>query len=338
VLARQGVIRVWHRGQLAPGDKIKERTAAELEAAHIILLLISIDYLNTKRSEMGRAIRRHRSGTARVIPVIIKACEWEREPFRNLNSLPSNRQPVASWKDQKSAWQDVTLGIYTAVDTLIAESPHGTRAPAQPPESPTNKRIAGRPTPLQEYVAIGTTYGVPLGAAVVLSHLLAISCTHSTPNAELSPDPDFANKQTRHIYNGEILETTGKPLPGAYVQLLGYYRALPVVEIAPILTPVRDGYLLSGLCPSIRESVRIREREPGWMQSLRRRPVLAALHSPYSPKILTKFSASLPRRFDPHAFRSRATNYHSTLHHVSAAADVRPGPMERSSGAEPATK
>ncbi|WP_437661824.1 hypothetical protein [Sorangium sp. So ce1182] len=56
---------------------------------------------------------------------------------------------------------------------------------------------------------------------------------------------------------------------------LTWYRALPEVEFAPISIPVRDGYLLSGPCPSIMESVRTREREPGWTQRLRRRPALA---------------------------------------------------------------
>lgn len=44
---------------------------------------------------------------------------------------------------------------------------------------------------------------------------------------------------------------------------MSYYRALPEVEFASISIPVRDDTLLSGLFPSIMESVRTRERSRG---------------------------------------------------------------------------
>lgn len=50
--------------------------------------------------QMQRALQRHHNGTARVIPVILKPCDWQNGPFSPLQALPKEAKPIAQWDDK----------------------------------------------------------------------------------------------------------------------------------------------------------------------------------------------------------------------------------------------
>ena len=62
-----------------------------LEEAQIILLLVkSSSFLASDYCvdiELKRAIERHEEGTARVIPIILRPCDWHTAPFARLQAL-----------------------------------------------------------------------------------------------------------------------------------------------------------------------------------------------------------------------------------------------------------
>lgn len=61
------------------GDDLDGEINAELQAADVILLLISPDFLdscNCYDVEVRAAIGRRHAGEARVIPVILRPCDW----------------------------------------------------------------------------------------------------------------------------------------------------------------------------------------------------------------------------------------------------------------------
>ena len=67
-LETKGII-TWHDRQILPGTRWDEEIRARLNAADIILLLISADFLNTdycKNVEIPEALRRHEAGEATV--------------------------------------------------------------------------------------------------------------------------------------------------------------------------------------------------------------------------------------------------------------------------------
>jgi hypothetical protein len=80
---------------------------------------VSADYLaDDPWREMERALKRHRAGEARVIPILVDACDWEHAPFGELKPLPNDRRAVTSWPNPSEAWRDVALGIRRAVEEL----------------------------------------------------------------------------------------------------------------------------------------------------------------------------------------------------------------------------
>jgi hypothetical protein len=67
---------------------------------------------------MHRAMVRHQSGHACVIPVIIRSVDWRGAPFAELQALPKDAKAVASWKNRDEAWTDVARGIRHAAEAL----------------------------------------------------------------------------------------------------------------------------------------------------------------------------------------------------------------------------
>src|SRR5579871_6245703 len=110
VLVREGVITGWYDGQIVPGVEFDREIAERLDRARIILLLIRADFIVSDYcyiKEMKRALERHAKGEARVIPVILRACRWQRTPLGKLEALPGDGKPVASWSNQDEAFNDV---------------------------------------------------------------------------------------------------------------------------------------------------------------------------------------------------------------------------------------
>lgn len=119
-LWRQGLVTTWHEGKVAPGEAWELVISAHIDLARLVLLLVSADYLadDPYWREMERALERHRAGEARVIPILVDACDWEHAPFGKLKPLPDDRRAVTSWPNSSEAWRDVVLGIRRAVEEL----------------------------------------------------------------------------------------------------------------------------------------------------------------------------------------------------------------------------
>src|SRR6266571_8973738 len=80
VLRRQGLLNVWHDRQISPGTEWEREIDTHLNTAHIILLLVSPDFMDSDYCygiEMKKAMERHERGEARVIPVILRPVYWQ---------------------------------------------------------------------------------------------------------------------------------------------------------------------------------------------------------------------------------------------------------------------
>jgi hypothetical protein len=100
----------------------KDEISQHLETAHLILLLISADFLASDYCydiEMRRALERNERGEAAVIPIILRKVDnWESAPFSKLQCLPKDGKPITSWTDRDEAWADVARGIRLAIRRL----------------------------------------------------------------------------------------------------------------------------------------------------------------------------------------------------------------------------
>ena len=100
LLKRTGVIHEWHDRRISAGREWEGQIDSRLASAKIILLLISADFLASAYCydvEMKTAMELHATRAARVIPVILRACDWHQSPFGKLQAVPRDGLPVTSW-------------------------------------------------------------------------------------------------------------------------------------------------------------------------------------------------------------------------------------------------
>lgn len=144
MLRRQKVIANWHDRRIVAGEEWGGEIDEHLKTADIILLLVSADFLASDYCydiELGLAMERHEAGDARVIPVIMRPCDWTGAPFGKLQALPKNARPVKSWPSTDEAFTDVAKGIRKAAEALLAQRP----AAAQPTGATPNVQTAAAP-------------------------------------------------------------------------------------------------------------------------------------------------------------------------------------------------
>jgi hypothetical protein len=140
LLKRQNLIEAWHDRRILAGSELDNSIAANLEAADIILLLVSADFLASEycySKEMQRAMERHQAGSAVVIPVILKPCDWHSAPFGKVMATPRDGKAVTTWANVEEALADVSLHIRRRVEDMHGK--HKSSAAAIP--------LAGASTP-----------------------------------------------------------------------------------------------------------------------------------------------------------------------------------------------
>jgi len=114
---------VWCDGGIVPGQEWEPQILRALKEASVILLLVSVDFLNSafiRRQELAEAMRRHNLGTAMIIPVLLRTVPFfDRYPFGKLQALPSNKRPVEKWRRRADACGDIIQGVDRAVEDLL---------------------------------------------------------------------------------------------------------------------------------------------------------------------------------------------------------------------------
>ncbi len=105
-LQREGLIEQWSDQQIFAGSVRSQAIDQAIRSADIILLLISADFLASDacyQDEMQHALERHQRGEARVVPLLVRPCDWQHSPFAHLQCLPRNTKPVTAWANQDQA-------------------------------------------------------------------------------------------------------------------------------------------------------------------------------------------------------------------------------------------
>lgn len=120
-LRRRGVIDSWNDRQIKAGDEWENEIDTHLNYADIVLLLISAsfnasDYCTS--NELKRALEKHESSEALVIPIILRACDWQDLPYSKLQGLPKDGTPIQSWDNEDEAWLDVVNGIKKSIENF----------------------------------------------------------------------------------------------------------------------------------------------------------------------------------------------------------------------------
>jgi hypothetical protein len=118
MMKRSGIISVWHDRKINAGDDWKGAIDENLEPADIIIFLVSSSFLASGYCldvEVQRAMEKDKNGSAKIISIIIRACDWDECDFSKFQAVPKDAKPIALWKDKDSAWLDAIKSIKAAI-------------------------------------------------------------------------------------------------------------------------------------------------------------------------------------------------------------------------------
>lgn len=118
-------ISLFFKSDISPGANKEETIRTKINAAHIILLLISPDLIGsgTYKNEIAMALERHAQNKSRVIPILMRPMKVS-SSFSKLMCLPYERpQFITEWKNRDAAFNhivnklsDVIREIQAAID------------------------------------------------------------------------------------------------------------------------------------------------------------------------------------------------------------------------------
>ncbi|HEU5381515.1 MAG TPA: 4'-phosphopantetheinyl transferase superfamily protein [Ktedonobacteraceae bacterium] len=123
-LQREGLIELWHDQDISAGKEWEPETISQLNSAHIILLLISSDFMSSDYCSdkiMKHALERHERGEARVIPVLLRPVHWPHGPLSRLCTLPASGKAVTTWLHKDQAFVNIAEGIVKVIEEI---APH----------------------------------------------------------------------------------------------------------------------------------------------------------------------------------------------------------------------
>jgi TIR domain len=152
----EGLIDIWHDRDISAGTEWEQEISLHLNAAQIILLLVSPDFMNSDycySTEMKKAVERHERKEARVIPVILEHVSWQVDPLNKLQALPTDARPVmsAGWHSTNEALFNITEGIRKVVVELMSQNPSALSPVAE--EAQQQAAQASSISPIAEPVA-----------------------------------------------------------------------------------------------------------------------------------------------------------------------------------------
>lgn len=121
MLKRNNIIDTWSDRDITAGSKWEHEIQSNLNEADIILCLVSSAFLASDYcycKEFTKSLERHKTGECRIIPIIVRACDWHNSPIGEIQATPKDGKPVASYTDQDSAWMDVIGEIKRVIEEL----------------------------------------------------------------------------------------------------------------------------------------------------------------------------------------------------------------------------
>jgi tetratricopeptide (TPR) repeat protein len=129
ILQRSELIEWWSEEDVPAGSDTKRALSQRLNEADIILLLISVDFLNSDdcyHVEMMPALARHNAHEALVIPILLRPTVWKGLPLANLQWLPRFAKAVTLWRSKDEAFSHIVESIREILQTgeqaLVATS------------------------------------------------------------------------------------------------------------------------------------------------------------------------------------------------------------------------
>jgi tetratricopeptide (TPR) repeat protein len=118
---------LWHNSsKVEAGSDIIESITAHMQAAAIIVLLVSPDYLASNHCytyEMRPALALAEARAARLLPIVLRPIDQGISPLAGYQLLPTNGVPVSRWRHRDDALLEVAKEIRIAIEGLTDLKP-----------------------------------------------------------------------------------------------------------------------------------------------------------------------------------------------------------------------
>ncbi len=117
-------IKGWHKREIRAGQEWATEINRHLNAAQIILLLISTDFLASVDcfTEMKQALVRYERREAIVVPILLRPGYYKGSQFGALEMLPSNKTAITRWANRDQAFENVVEGLGRIIEKLESVS------------------------------------------------------------------------------------------------------------------------------------------------------------------------------------------------------------------------
>jgi TIR domain len=144
-------VSVWYAHNILPGTEWERERDSQLHSAHIILFLVSSDFISSHEQyekEVLPAMEQHNRGETHVIPIILRPVYWKEAPFSKLLPLPDDGRPVTDlkWSSKDQAFLNVILGIKRIIDDNKMLRPREEWNQDSLSPKPTNIRFTYQPS------------------------------------------------------------------------------------------------------------------------------------------------------------------------------------------------
>ncbi|WP_189361614.1 tetratricopeptide repeat protein, partial [Thermogemmatispora tikiterensis] len=181
-LEAEGLISLWHDDLVPGGSDLGQERAHAFARASVVLLIFSPDYLASEQghSELQQARQRRLADEIRLIPVLLRACDWEQPLGLDLKPLPADRRPIASRYDSDEGLRQLTSGLRQALSDRSASLVSHSSEPALPlwnvPFAPS-PCFTGREDELAALDAFLQQRSPAIGQALAISGLSGVGKT-----------------------------------------------------------------------------------------------------------------------------------------------------------------
>ncbi|WP_437593041.1 toll/interleukin-1 receptor domain-containing protein [Sorangium sp. So ce1000] len=159
-LCREHLITLWHHRMVHPGEDARVAIRRQMEAADLVLLLVTPDFLASDEcnEQTAQAMARHRLGAARVVPILVRPVDWHGAPFAALSHLPPDGRAITRQPDHDEAWEHVAREIRSMV---ARPSPRfgvaGESTSGRPRRETPARRMLGATALAMAFAAAGAT-------------------------------------------------------------------------------------------------------------------------------------------------------------------------------------
>ncbi|WP_309366229.1 toll/interleukin-1 receptor domain-containing protein [Rouxiella aceris] len=121
-LLQKGIISTWDDRDISAGNDWAQEISVNLEAAEVILFLISPSFLASEycsNIEAKRAMELHDEHKSILIPIVVRPCEWSECDYSRFQAVPKDAKPVALWSNEDEAWLDAVRGIKKIAQSVL---------------------------------------------------------------------------------------------------------------------------------------------------------------------------------------------------------------------------